>query len=208
MLECADLRFDPATRRGHRRGCPVTLTAIETSLVRAHVASLTNVLTRLVIATQVWEDEAEAVGSNTIDVHVGRVRSKLASSRATSKTVRGTGYRMVEVVRPTRAHRREGRDPGGRVATVIVMVGYVIAATVLNLIVTNHLVGTTDARLADRLQDTSQQAQTLPDSSTPEEKPDLDDVPLFLWSIAPSGVVTPLTPTAPRCPRTGGPPAP
>ena len=110
-------------------------------------------------------------------------------------------------MRQTRAHRRHAIRVAA-VATVIVMVGYVIAAIVLNLIVTNHLVGTTDPRLADRLQDTSQQAQTLPDSSTPEEKPDLDDVPLFLWSIAPSGVVTPLTPTAPSLPNTGGPPAP
>ncbi len=99
----------------------------------------------------------------------------------------------------TRAHRRHAVRVAA-VATLIVMVGYVIAAIVLNLIVANHLVGTTDARLADRLQDTSQQTLTLPDSSTPEAKPDLDDVPLFLWSIAPSGVVTPLTPTAPSLP--------
>jgi len=99
----------------------------------------------------------------------------------------------------TRAHRRHAVRVAA-VATLIVMVGYVIAAIVLNLIVTNHLVGSTDARLADRLQDTSQQTLTLPGSSTPEQKPDLDDAPLFLWSIAPSGLVTPLTPTAPSLP--------
>ena len=48
------------------------------------------------IATQVWDDEADAVGSNTIDVHVGRVRAKLGLSRARIETVRGTGYRMVD----------------------------------------------------------------------------------------------------------------
>jgi len=99
----------------------------------------------------------------------------------------------------TRAHRRHAVRVAA-VATLIVMVGYVIAAIVLNLIVTNHLVGSTDARLADRLQDTSQQTLTLPGSSTPEQKPDLDDAPMFLWSIAPSGVVTPLTPAAPSLP--------
>ena len=51
--------------------------------------------TRRMIATQVWDDEADAVGSNTIDVHVGRVRAKLGGSRARIETVRGTGYRMV-----------------------------------------------------------------------------------------------------------------
>ena len=39
------------------------------------------------------------------------------------------------------------------VATLVVMVFYVIAAIVLNLIVTNHLISATDHRLADRLED-------------------------------------------------------
>ncbi|HXP33887.1 MAG TPA: winged helix-turn-helix domain-containing protein, partial [Acidimicrobiales bacterium] len=96
VLECADLRFDPATREVTVAGAPVALTAIETSLVELLLRRSPSVLTRRVIATQVWEDEADAVGSNTIDVHVGRVRAKLAQSRAHIETVRGTGYRMVE----------------------------------------------------------------------------------------------------------------
>ena len=96
VLECADLHFDPATREVTVAGQPVGLTAIETSLVELLLRRSPNVLTRRMIATQVWEDEANAVGSNTIDVHVGRVRSKLAASRALIETVRGTGYRMVE----------------------------------------------------------------------------------------------------------------
>ena len=43
------------------------------------------------------------------------------------------------------------------VATLIVMVFYVVAAIVLNLIVTNHLISTTDHRLADRLEDARQE---------------------------------------------------
>jgi DNA-binding response OmpR family regulator len=46
---------------------------------------------------QVWDDEADAVGSNTIEVHVRRIRSKLADSHARIETIRGTGYRLVEV---------------------------------------------------------------------------------------------------------------
>jgi DNA-binding response OmpR family regulator len=94
--ECADLQFDPATREVTVAGELVALTAIETSLVELLLRRSPSVLTRRVIATQVWEDEADAVGSNTIDVHVGRVRAKLAHSRAHIETVRGTGYRMVE----------------------------------------------------------------------------------------------------------------
>ena len=77
-------------------GDPVALTAIESSLVELLLRRSPSVLTRRMIATQVWDDEADAVGSNTIDVHVGRVRAKLAGSRARIETVRGTGYRMVE----------------------------------------------------------------------------------------------------------------
>ena len=47
-------------------------------------------------AVRLIEFGADAVGYNTIDVHVGRVRAKLAGSRARIETVRGTGYRMVE----------------------------------------------------------------------------------------------------------------
>jgi DNA-binding response OmpR family regulator len=54
------------------------------------------VVTRRMIALQVWDDEADAVGSNTIDVHIGRVRSKLSGSGAQIETVRGLGYRMSE----------------------------------------------------------------------------------------------------------------
>jgi len=96
VLECADLQFDPATREVTVAGELVALTAIETSLVELLLRRSPSVLTRRVIATQVWEDEADAVGSNTIDVHVGRVRAKLAHSHAHIETVRGTGYRMVE----------------------------------------------------------------------------------------------------------------
>jgi signal transduction histidine kinase len=86
------------------------------------------------------------------------------------------------------------------VATLVVMVGYVVAAVILNLVVSNHLISTTDHRLADRLEDARQQMLALPGSSAPAEDTDLDDAPSFLWSIAPSGAVTALTPTAPRLP--------
>ncbi len=37
-----------------------------------------------------------AVGSNTIDVHMGRLRSKLAGAAGRIETVRGTGYRITD----------------------------------------------------------------------------------------------------------------
>ena len=95
VLECADLRFDPVTREVTVAGELVALTTIESSLVELLLRRQRVVLTRRIIATQVWDDEADAVGSNTIDVHVGRLRAKLGSSRARIETVRGSGYRMI-----------------------------------------------------------------------------------------------------------------
>jgi two-component system response regulator TctD len=48
------------------------------------------------MALQVWDDEADAVGSNTIDVHMGRLRSKLEEATARIETVRGVGYRLAD----------------------------------------------------------------------------------------------------------------
>ena len=83
---------------------------------------------------------------------------------------------------------------------LIVMVGYVVTAVVLNLVVTNHLVSTADARLSDRLTDAQNGALTLPGSTSDAESEDVDDAPLFLWAVAADGVATPLTPSAPTLP--------
>jgi two-component system OmpR family response regulator len=65
--------------------------AILELLMRRHPA----VVERRTIALQVWDDEAEAVGSNTIDVHLARLRSKLVGSSVRIETVRGIGYRLA-----------------------------------------------------------------------------------------------------------------
>jgi DNA-binding response OmpR family regulator len=96
IMVCGDLRFDPATRELSIAGQPLALTATESSLVELLLRRSPAVVPRRIIATQVWSDEADAVGSNTIDVHIRRVRAKLEGSRANIETVRGTGYRLVE----------------------------------------------------------------------------------------------------------------
>ena len=96
VLECADLRFDPATRVVSVAGRPIGTTAIETALIELLLRRFPTVVTRRMIALHVWNDEADAVGSNTIDVHVGRVRAKLSESGAQIETVRGLGYRISD----------------------------------------------------------------------------------------------------------------
>jgi DNA-binding response OmpR family regulator len=96
VLVCGDLQFDPATREVTLNGVAVALTGIETALVELLIRRAPSVMTRRMIAEQVWENDADAVGSNTIDVHVGRVRAKLSASPVRIETVRGIGYRMVD----------------------------------------------------------------------------------------------------------------
>lgn len=95
MLTCGDLVFDPTTRLMTRDDDPVALTSIETGLIELLMRRAPAVVSRRTIAVQVWDDEADAVGSNTIEVHIGRLRAKLAGSAAHIETVRGIGYRMV-----------------------------------------------------------------------------------------------------------------
>lgn len=95
VLSCGDLEFDPATRVVRLHGEPVTLTTIETGLIELLMRRAPAVVNRRTIAVQVWDDEADAVGSNTIDVHVGRLRAKLGEASTRIETVRGVGYRLV-----------------------------------------------------------------------------------------------------------------
>ena len=95
VLSCGNVSFDPSTRITTVGDHEVSLTAIETGLLELLLRRTPAVVTRRSIATQVWSDESSAVGSNTIDVHVGRLRSKLTDATARIETVRGTGYRIT-----------------------------------------------------------------------------------------------------------------
>ena len=95
VLECGDLSFDPATRMATVGVVTLNLTAIEMGLLELLLRRSPAPVNRQTIALQVWPDEADPVGSNTIDVHMGRLRGKLADCTATIETVRGFGYRIV-----------------------------------------------------------------------------------------------------------------
>jgi hypothetical protein len=80
------------------------------------------------------------------------------------------------------------RRPALRVAamaTVVVMSGYVLAAFILNMIVVDHLLASTDGRLTDRLQDMHAQALASQYTSRPAPADaDLDDAPSFFWLVS------------------------
>jgi two-component system copper resistance phosphate regulon response regulator CusR len=98
-LELGDVSLDPATLEVRIAGDPVELTPTELRILELLMERSPAVVSRSSIAIHAWQDEADAVGSNTIDVHVARLRSKLTGSPVRIETIRGTGYRMV--TRPT-----------------------------------------------------------------------------------------------------------
>ena len=95
VLVVGDLRFDPATRKVLVAGQQPVLTATEYGILELLVRRSPAVVPRRSIAMNVWDDEADAMGSNTIDVHLARLRAKLAGGMVRIETVRGVGYRLV-----------------------------------------------------------------------------------------------------------------
>jgi DNA-binding response OmpR family regulator len=95
-LAVGDLRFDPATREVRVGSHQPVLTATEFGILELLVRKSPAVVPRSSIALNVWDDEADAMGSNTIDVHLARLRAKLAGGMIRIETVRGIGYRLLE----------------------------------------------------------------------------------------------------------------
>ena len=94
-LAIGDIEYDPATREVRVGPEVLVLTATEQSILELLMRRSPAVVQRRSIALQVWDEEADAVGSNTIDVHIARLRAKLASAHARIETVRGVGYRVL-----------------------------------------------------------------------------------------------------------------
>jgi DNA-binding response OmpR family regulator len=95
VLALGELRLDPATREVRSGGQRPALTGTEFGILEILLRRSPGVADRRMIALQVWDEEAGALGSNTIDVHVARLRAKLAGAGVRVETVRGVGYRIV-----------------------------------------------------------------------------------------------------------------
>jgi DNA-binding response OmpR family regulator len=95
QLVIGELELDPAAREARIRGQRQPLTVTEFGILEILVRRSPGVADRRSIAQQVWDDEADAFGSNTIDVHLARLRSKLAGAGVRIETVRGVGYRII-----------------------------------------------------------------------------------------------------------------
>jgi DNA-binding response OmpR family regulator len=95
LLSCGSLVLDPADRRVTLGGEPLELTMRELAILELLLRRAPVAVSRRSIALQAWPEEADAVGSNTIEVHIARIRAKIGSDGARLETVRGFGYRLV-----------------------------------------------------------------------------------------------------------------
>jgi two-component system OmpR family response regulator len=95
VIKVANLALDSVTRQVSIGSVQPRLTATELSLLEILLQRLPAIVSRRSIALAVWNEEADALGSNTLDVHLARLRAKIASSGAKIEAVRAIGYRMV-----------------------------------------------------------------------------------------------------------------
>lgn len=90
-IELGDLSIDIAARHLTQGGKTVTLTAKEWVLLEAFLQKPGQLLSKAVLEERLYSFDAE-VESNTIEVHVSRLRKKLGADVIV--TERGLGYRL------------------------------------------------------------------------------------------------------------------
>jgi DNA-binding response OmpR family regulator len=95
-LTAGSLRYDPSTREAAVDGRPLGLTPTERTILELLLRRRPAAVTRAAIAQHGWSDESDPLGSNTIEVHVARLRAKLAGAGVRVVTVRGVGYRLED----------------------------------------------------------------------------------------------------------------
>jgi two-component system, OmpR family, response regulator len=95
VLEVADLRLDPATRRVWRGASELKLSTKEFALLELFMRRPGEVLSRLQLLEHAWETGYEN-RSNVITVYVRYLREKIDRpfGRSSIETVHGAGYRL------------------------------------------------------------------------------------------------------------------
>jgi DNA-binding response OmpR family regulator len=94
-IRVGNLVLDTVTREVSIGSSHPRLTATELGLLEVLLQRSPSVVSRRTIALAVWNDEADTLGSNTLDVHLARLRAKIASGGVKIESVRALGYRIV-----------------------------------------------------------------------------------------------------------------
>jgi DNA-binding response OmpR family regulator len=96
VLIAGDLTLDPASRRCHRGGEEILLTAREFSVLEYLMRNLDRVVSKRDVLENVWDYDFEG-DPNIVEVYVRYLRNKIdrPHGRSAIETVRGAGYRMA-----------------------------------------------------------------------------------------------------------------
>ncbi|MDQ7071465.1 MAG: response regulator transcription factor [Rhodobacterales bacterium] len=94
LIAIGALEIDLAARTVHKNGKRVSLTAREWVLFEAFLQHPGQILSRIQLEDKLYAFNTE-IESNTIEVHISRLRKKLEKN--TIETVRGMGYRLGDV---------------------------------------------------------------------------------------------------------------
>lgn len=95
------LRLDPAAQEAELHGRRIALPPRETRLLHLLMVNANHVVSREEIQETVWG--AGERPSNTITVHIQRLRTRLGGSPDIIQTVRRLGYRLVPPPRPAKS---------------------------------------------------------------------------------------------------------
>ena len=95
VIEWNGLLLDPARMRGTRDGAEIRFSRHEFTILQALIERPGAILPKPVLEERLygWQEDVE---SNTIEVHVHKLRAKLGAGFI--ETVRGAGYRLAEPV--------------------------------------------------------------------------------------------------------------
>lgn len=97
VLRVADLTLDTLTRKAHRGGAEIELTAREFRLLEFMMRSTGRLCGRMMILEKVWDYDFDP-GTNLVDVYIRRLRDKVDAGFEPKllHTVRGAGYVLKE----------------------------------------------------------------------------------------------------------------
>jgi two-component system OmpR family response regulator/two-component system copper resistance phosphate regulon response regulator CusR len=93
IMHVGPMTLDLATRRVDRAGQDIDLTPTEFSILEMLLRFSGQVVTRKMLCEHIWDAEWEGL-TNVIEVHIKRLRDKLAAAGEADliRTVRGRGY--------------------------------------------------------------------------------------------------------------------
>jgi two-component system phosphate regulon response regulator PhoB len=95
-LVAGDIRVDPARHEVTVKGDPVLLTPLEFRLLSILLERPGRIQTREALLSDVWGIQAE-IETRTVDTHIKRLRHKLGPGGDLIETIRGVGYRLMDL---------------------------------------------------------------------------------------------------------------